>query len=380
MKRIFPFIFAAMFFSCTSESGENSDSIPLFVGTYNYNSDSQGIYTYMFNTKSGKLKKTGVSAFQENPSYLAINKQNQMLYTVNEIRGDSITKSGSLTAFKVDTNNWSLSKVNSVLSLGSHPCHISFDKAKNYLLAANYTGGNVSMFKLLQDGSIANINASQMHEGTGPHPNQEAPHPHQILPYHESKFIYATDLGADKIIQYTIDTAEEELVKINEFSTLAGTGPRHMDFHATKPWLYVLGELNGSVNCFKVEENTGNLLQFQTVSSHDRRKDVEPKSADIHIHPNGKFLYASNRGDLNNIAVFSINQENGELSYIESFETKGLTPRNFTFDPSGKFLLVGNQYSYMIHVFSINPENGLPEKIVAKTKVPQPVCLLFYNK
>lgn len=382
MLRILSLFFLLLTISCNSENKNPmpSDKHILFIGTYTQNSESEGIYVYEFNAKNGNLIKLAASEFIENPSYLAIDNKNNILYAVNEISIDSLGNSGLITSLKIDTNTWSLRKINSVLSHGAHPCHISLDRTGNYALAANYSGGNISLSKIMHDGSLANLNASYRHKGIGPHPNQNAPHAHMIISDGVGKYVYATDLGSDKIYQYQIDYKYEILTKTNEFSLTAGTGPRHMVFHPDKPWVYVLGELNGSVNCFLVDNKSGTLTNFQTISTYAQQLDLEPKSADIHIHPNGKYLYASNRGELNNIAIYSINQDSGKLELLAHQSTLGISPRNFTIDPTGNYLLVANQNSNTIVVFTIEAETGFLIESQVSENIPLPVCLKFYNK
>lgn len=387
MIRILIFSLVIMLLSCNPSTKKSqldkestSEILSLFVGTYTQNSESEGIYLLNFNTETGELKQAGITNFSENPSYLAIHPNGKWIYAVNETSEDSILGAGRITAFIIDSTTMQLKELNSVTSFGSYPCHISIDASGENCYVANYGGGNVACYRIKSNGELKEPGDHVNHAGSGPHPNQNAPHAHMIVPNKNNQLIYANDLGTDKVYIYKVDSTRNSMVSTNNNFTLApGTGPRHLVFHPQMPWVYILGELNGTITFCKVDEETGYLSQFQTVNTFDTTQSGEPKSADIHIHPNGKYLYASNRGDFNNIAIYSINAQNGKLSYIESHSTKGSAPRNFVIDPTGNFLLVANQDSDNIVVFSIDKNSGLLIDANKEIYIPKPVCLKFYK-
>lgn len=380
--RNFIFVVAIFLFSaCNPTTKKNvntkqEDRLVLFVGTYTHDSESKGIYVYEFDVNTAGFKLLNSTNSIDNPSYLTFDRKHNIIYTVNETSEDSISGSGRVTSLKLDTSNWSMTKMQTTPSLGAHPCYISLDKDNNYCFVANYTGSSVSIFDISEPGVFMKSNAI-VHKGSGPHKNQDKPHLHMILQDNETSFIYATDLGADKVYQYTSGSTNT-LKQVNEYSLKPGTGPRHLSIHPDKAWLYVLGELNGTITCFSKDPNTGSLEKFQTISSFDTNLKAIANSADIHIHPNGRYLYTSNRGGLNNIALFSINPDTGVLNYINSIHTGGYAPRNFVIDPTGKYLLVGNQNSDRINVFEINAESGELIKLPSFLDIPKPVCLKFY--
>ncbi len=362
------------------ENKQGDKTFNLFVGTFTHNTESEGIYIYEFNTKTGELKQKGNTKFSEDPAYLSIHQNGKWLYVANHTSEDSLMGSGRITAFEIDTNTWQLNKLNSVTSYGAAPCYISIDGTGKYCFVANYNGGSVAIYSIQPNGKLSDSGKYIIHKGNGPHPNQESAHAHMILPNIYNELVYASDLGSDKIYIYRIDTLNNSLVSANiDFSLTPGTGPRHMCFHPQNSWAYILGELNGTINFCSVDKESGSLSALQTIYTFDTTKILEPKSADIHIHPNGKFLYASNRGKLNNIAIFSIDKETGELNYISSMPTKGKTPRNFIIDPTGKFLLVANQDSNDVIVFQIDNTSGKLIDTNIKVNIPKPVCLKFYK-
>ena len=384
---------------CVSFGASHSGKYVLFVGTYT-TGGSQGIYSYRFDAKSGRLKPLGLAAKTANPSFLAVAPGNKFLYAVNELRDYEGAASGGVTAFalqrKMDRKTGKLTQLNEVASRGSDPCYISFDRSGKYALVANYTGGNVAAFPLSSDGRIGE--ATSVLKDAGPlGPNQkrqEMPHAHFIMASARNRFVYVSDLGLDRVLIYRFDATkgtlsrgqpEAEADSHNEggkdfFSaTLApGTGPRHIAFSADGNFMYVIGELDSTVTVFANDEKE-TFRAIQKLSTRRPGAIGVNGAAEIAIHPNGKFLYASNRGD-DSIAVFSIDRESRKLSVVEQVPSGGHTPRNFTFDPGGTRLLVANQDSGNIVEFRIDAATGRLERVGNVAKLPSPVCLVFVEE
>lgn len=347
----------------------------LFVGTYTKNSKSKGIYLYEMNRKTGALSYVSTCE-TVNPSYLAIHPNKQWLYAVSEVEGDKQKSTGVISAFKIDTIKKQLTFINSVSAQGNGPCYVSIDRTGNFAMLANYGSGNVAAFPINKDGSLKEASSTHQHLGKGQNPRQEGPHAHMIIPG-LSNYVYSTDLGTDKIIQYTLDK-QGKLTLVKEFMANSGAGPRHLTFHSNQKWVYVINELNGTIEASNLNKSTGDFTRFQTISTLPEGQSVFAGSADIHIAPSGKYLYASNRAEVNNIAMYSINQNTGELKIIGHQTVFGKAPRNFVIDPTGTFLLVANQDSDNVITFRIDSATGKLIETGLRSEIPKPVCLKFF--
>ncbi|MEN8250250.1 MAG: lactonase family protein [Bacteroidota bacterium] len=353
------------------------EDIILFVGTYTETeAHAEGIYVYKFNTETGALTYSSTSPKIINPSYLAVHPSKEFVYAVNETGGEGDDITGSVSAFKVDPVTAELSLINQVSSGGDWPCHISIDATGEFALVANY-GGSVSMFPLKEDGSIGKTNSIIEHQGSGPTDRQKGPHAHMIITSRNNNLAYAVDLGADQIFSYKIDTTEKELIPVEPGTNLVpGTGPRHMTFHPELNTAYVINELSGTITGFNVDVS-GGLSEFQTISTLPEGSEEFAACADIQIHPSGKYLYASNRGKVNNIAIYEISTSDGSLKLRGHQSTFGNGPRSFVIDPAGAYLLVANQNTSNVFTFKIDPQTGLLNDNPVETKTPTPVCLKF---
>jgi len=381
-------ILVTLIFLITNISGKDKDPMDsdakkegpifLFIGTYTDPGKSQGIYIYQMDRVTGELRKVGVSDKTVNPSYLVIHPNHKWLYAVNELGENNGKFLGGVSAFRIDLDKKKLEFINSVSSRGSYPCHISVDHTGKFVMTANYGNGTVAVFPIRKDGSLAEASFVDQHQGKGPNEKrQQGPHAHMIMQGFDHRFVYSNDLGIDKILVYKIDTVRGKLVSCGEVPTMPGAGPRHLVFHPDRKWAYTVNELNGTIEAFTVDKGTGLLNRFQVISTLEKGETREPGSAAIHITPNGKFLYATNRGEINNIAMFSINQEKGELQLLGHQPVKGKTPRNFVIDPSGAFVLIANQNSDNVVAFQIDEQTGLLKDTGIEISVPNPVCLKF---
>ncbi len=347
----------------------------VFIGTYTDGTGvakSTGIQIYQMNPDSGSLKFVGVSSNTDNPSYLTIHPSKKWLLAVNE------SWPGKITSFKIDTTNISLVEINSVASSGNSPCYISIDKTGKYAMAANYSSGSFASFGIGVDGTLTEV-LSVLH-GKGKSTNairQEGPHAHMIDQDTSIGFVYATDLGIDKVHTISLDTTTGKLKLLTSLKSEAGAGPRHFAVHPAKHMLYVLHELKGIIEVSTIKTADGSLQKIQSISSAPAVSAVYPGSADIHITADGRFLYVSNRGELNNIAIFAVNQTDGTLQLIKHVACGGTAPRNFAIDPTGKFLLVANMDSNNIVVFKIDPTTGDLISTGIDITVPKPVCVKF---
>jgi 6-phosphogluconolactonase len=360
-----------------SQSNKMAKEMLLYIGTYT-SRGSEGIYVYKFNAETGVLSKLHTVKDVVQPSFLAIGKSRKFLYAVNETEEYEGKKSGAVSAFAIDQKTGDLKFLNKQPSLGGAPCHISVSSNEKFVLVANYLGGNVSVFPVEADGRLGVSVNLQQHSGTGPNKaRQEAAHAHSINPDEKNRYAIACDLGADKVFIYEFDDKNGKL-KPNPaqavYQTKPGAGPRHFAFHPNAKLAFVINELNMTISSLAFDEKKGTLKEIQTVPTLPENFKGANTCADIHVSPNGKFLYGTNRGH-DSLVVYKVDEKTGKLDYVEHVSTGGKTPRNFTIAPNGKFLLAANQNSDSITVFSIDEKSGRLSPTANKATVSMPVCL-----
>lgn len=345
----------------------------VFVGSYNTDKNKDGIYIFKLDTLTGTLKKISTLKGVLNPSFIILSQNGQYLYACTDTR---TPKDGSVSSFRLDTAALTLKPVSSQKTNGENPVYINLYKNEKWLLSANYNDGSVSVFPVDETGNIGALKQFIHYTDSSIHPiRQKGSHIHATVFSPDYKFVFLPDLGADKIRAYAIDTMKTEVLQNTSPSFIkmqAGSGPRHLTFHPTKKNAYCIEELSGYIRAFSYRN--GKLNNLQRISLHKRKKQMDYSSADIHITPNGKFLYASNRGDENNIAIFSVKNK-GKLKFIGLESSFGKTPRNFCIDESGKFLIVANQSSGNVIVFKINAKTGLLQKTYEELDIPGASCV-----
>ncbi|RYU85902.1 lactonase family protein [Mucilaginibacter terrigena] len=347
-------------------------SFDLLVGAYTSGS-SKGIAVYRFYTESGRLAYLNQIDDVSNPSYLAVSSNNKFVYAVNE------NDNGEVSSFAFEPKTGKLTFINKVSTLGGSPCYISVDKDQKNLFVANYSGGNIAVLPINVDGSIAPAVQTIKDDGHGVNAErQEKAHVHTAVLSPDEKYVLYTDLGTDKInITKYKGGKTNPIVPANPafVSVKPGYGPRHLAFSNNKKTLYLITEMGSSVVVF--DYNNGKPKQRQDISLLADGFKGTTGAADIHVSPNGKFLYATNRGDANDISVFAINQENGELTFIERKPSGGKGPRNFAIDPTGKYLIVAHQNSDTVIVYKIDENTGKILNAVSRIQVGNPVCVKF---
>jgi 6-phosphogluconolactonase len=359
-------------------SGQSfSQEYYLFIGTYT-SGKSQGIYLYRFNTANGDAQPID-SIASKNPSYLAISPIGTYIYAVNE---NGSTQEGEVSAYRFDKATGKLSFLNKQLTGGTDPCYVSESRDSKWLMVANYSSGVISALPVNVDGTIAPAAEIIQFEGKGPDTaRQEKAHAHSAIFSPDEHYLLCADLGSDKEMVYRFNPASKQPLSAQKDSVVSvapGAGPRHIAFHPQKPDVYLVEELTGTIDAFHFAN--GVLKPFQHISTHPENYKGQKGSADIHITPNGKFLYASNRGDANSIAIYSIDQATGKLR-VKGFQSVlGIHPRNFIIDPGGRFLLVANRDTDNIVIFKIDPETGLLKDTGKQLHVPNPVCLKLLKK
>lgn len=374
-KLIFALFFVLLnvgcFQACVAQNAENRNILHFYVGTYT----SDGIFRYGIDSTSGKLQDDGLAGKSDNPSFLALTSDKRFLLAVQETHEEMNQGMGKVESFTIQENG-SLKMINQVLSGGADPCFISVNK-EGLVLVANYSGGNVALFNLNENGNISEATDVVNHSGKGPNvARQEKPHVHSAYFEPGGNRIFVADLGIDQVKVYTADVSSGKLIpyKVPEINLKPGSGPRHMSFSNNGEFLYVLNELSCTVTVVKLLKD-GNFQILETVSTLPIDYSGENTCAEIQLSPEGTFLYVSNRG-LNSIAIFSVDKQNGSIKFIGQEPTRGETPRNFTIIPGGKYLLVANQNSDNIVSFHRDKVSGLLE-FVDEIQAPKPVCLVF---
>lgn len=371
--------FANSVFGQKTESDKKTKEMLVYVGTYTSGkSRSEGIYIYKLNLASGELKPYKTVKNVVEPSFLTIDKDSKYLYAVNETVEYEGKKSGAVSAFAIDRKTGDLQFLNKQASLGGAPCHVTVAKNGKFVLVANYVGGNVAVFPVEKDGKLGTSVDFVQHSGSGPNKErQESAHAHSINLDRKNRFAAACDLGVDKVFVYRFDAKDGKL-KLNSeqafFQTKGGAGPRHFAFHKNEKIAFVINELDSTVTSLEFDARRGTLKEIQTVSTLPVGWSGENTCADVHISPNGKFLYGSNRGH-DSIVAYRIDEKTGRLEYLENISTQGKTPRNFAIDPTGRFLLAANQNSDSVVVFRIDDVSGKLSPTGNTAQMPTPVCL-----
>jgi 6-phosphogluconolactonase len=361
-------------------STKNMKELLVYIGTYtSNNTKSEGIYVYKLNLNSGELLPYKVVKDAVDPSFLAINKDENFLYAVNETEEYEGKKSGAVSAYKIEKNG-DLVFLNKQASLGGSPCYATVSDNGKYVLVANYSGGNAVSFPVKDDGSLGEAIDLEQHTGSGINKKrQEAAHVHSVTLDHKNNFAVVCDLGMDKALIYRFDKENGQLQTNDSqqfFQGKLGAGPRHFAFHQNGKFAFIINELDSTLTSLLYDEKLGTLNAIQTVSTlpEDYSRASSNTCADVHISPDGRFVYGSNRGH-DSIVSFKINEENGSLEYVEHVSTGGKVPRNFAIDPSGSFLLAANQKTNNIVVFRIEKETGRLQNTGFSVIVPSPVCL-----
>lgn len=364
--------------SLMSISAELPEKMIVFVGTYTGGA-SKGIYTYEL-SKDGNLRQVELAAETPSPSFLAIHPNKRFLYAVNELSEFEGKKQGSVTAFQIEPS-WKLKQINVEGSGGGWPCHVIVDKEGKNVLLANYGGGNVAVLPIREDGSLGLASALVQHQGSSVNESrQQEPHAHSINLDRNNRFAVAADLGTDDLFVYRYDSARGSLTANDPASTKMkpGSGPRHLAFHPNGKFAYAINELDCTVVTLSYNETAGVFRPLQRVSTlgADSFKD-RFSTAEIQVHPSGKFVYGSNRGH-DSIVVFRTRDDGAGLDYVENESTQGKTPRNFGIDPTGTYLIAANQDSDSMVVFRINSETGELDPVGEPVPAPKPVCVKFF--
>jgi 6-phosphogluconolactonase len=343
----------------------------LYVGTYTKPDRPDGIYLLRMDPRSGELRQTGSVNAGANPSFLAAHPNGRVLYAVSE------TDKGAVSAFAVSRDTGALTLLNAQSSEGRAPCFVSVDRSRRALFVANYSSGNVALLPIQGDGSLSSATSVVQHTGSGPNTaRQKAPHAHSILADPSNRFVFAADLGADRVFVYRLDGNKLTRVESGDAVMRPGAGPRHIAFHPTRPWVFVANELDSTVATLRFAVSRVALASIDTQSTIPAGWAGTNYPADIHVASSGRNVYVSNRGH-NSISVFSVAQSTGALTLEQTIPTEGDWPRNVTLEPTEQWLLVANQRSDSVVVFKRDPTTGRLTATTQRIVLPSPVCLRF---
>ena len=364
-----------VFFVAKMGTGQNSeDWEKLYVGTFT-SEGAEGIYLCNFNRKTGDIRLETTFKAIDDPSFLRLSADKKYMYVAGRSENEIEESGGYIYAYKVEQNG-RISFLNKQVSHGQDPCHVDVSPDGKFVAVANYSGGTTVLFPVGADGKVQPAATVFQNKGSGPDKSrQSSPHTHSVKFSPFGNEVFSADLGTDQLLTFRLENgklvqAGQKFAEIPE-----GSGPRHFDFHPSGKILYVINELNSTVSVLEKVDEKWKVIQ--NIFSLPDDFEGESYCADVHVSNNGKFLYGSNRGH-NSIAVFSIGENNGMLTFQGTVSTEGNWPRNFVLSPDNQFLLAANQRSGNITVFKINSETGFPEFTGKQIQLPAPVCLEFF--
>ncbi len=362
-------------------------TLRVYVGTYTepirfgtgkiLEGKGEGIYLYEMDPSTGAMSARGITTGVVNPSYLAFGPGNRFLYAVNELKSYEGQASGSISAFAVDGKSGALALLNRQPTLGTDPCHVTVDPAGGHVLVANFMSGSVCVLPIRADGSLAAASDFVQHQGSSVDPaRQSGPHAHAVTLDPAGRFAFVPDLGIDRVVVYRYQSAQGKLLPEESAWVRAkpGAGPRHLVFHPDGRKAYLINELNSTLAAYRYDPADGMLQEIHSVPTLPPGFSGSSTCADVHVSPDGRFLFGSNRGH-DSLVIYGIDPADGRLAYVGHCPSGGRTPRNFALDPAGRFAIVANQDTDTIVTFGIDPRSGELGEAIQVTPVPTPVCV-----
>ncbi|KIL34957.1 hypothetical protein SD71_16530 [Cohnella kolymensis] len=350
----------------------------IWVGAY-AQQDEVGLTRLQLDSETGVLTEQAAFTGIENPSFITGNRSGQHLYAVSEVEEADGQPGGRMFTFELRDHGTALHAVRALPTLGEAPCFIMMDTDEKWLAVSNYNGSSVVLYPVSPDGIPAKASTRFRHSGSGPHPErQEKPHPHAAVFSPDGSYLFVPDLGMDKILSYAYHLERQEWAGHSAVSLAPGAGPRHLIFHQAGTTAFVVNELHSTITRFTYEE-PGTLHKQETVSTLPASFDGESTAAEIVLSPDGRFVYASNRGD-DSLAIFNLDEVTGELVSAGYVSSRGRNPRHFTLTPDGQWLLAANQDSNTVVLFRVDMDSGLPIFTGTVLPISKPVCILIRNK
>ncbi|MBB6691744.1 lactonase family protein [Cohnella xylanilytica] len=346
-----------------------------FIGSY-ADAGGPGLYACSFDAAEGTLKLLDQADGLRNPTFLDIDAEAGRLYAIMEGQDAEGRKCGAAAAFAFDSAAGKLRKLNEEITLPATTCHITLDRSRKFVITSSYHGGSISLSPLAEDGRIEPAADVHKHEGSSVAPAQTQARAHSVIVDRANRYAVASDLGMDKLIVYKLDLANRRMVPHSETSVAPGSGPRHFVFHPTLPFAYGINELNSTITAYAYDAEEGRLTVVQTISTLPADYQGDNACADIHLSPDGRFLYGSNRGH-DSLAVYSVDPATGRLEIVEYAPTLGGHPRNFGLSPDGRFVLVANRDSDNVVTFRRDERTGKLAPTGSEFKASKPVCIRF---
>ncbi len=346
----------------------NSHKYRGYIGTYT-KGNSEGIYTFTFDAENGKVEDIKLAAKLTNPTYVAISKDNRYLYSVA-----SKDNLGGVAAFSLNAASGDLQEINQETTEGPNPCHVQLDSRRQYLLASNYHRGTITAYTLNQENGQVNSQPSVIeHQGKTP---EQQPHTHYASFTPDEKFIVVVDLGIDQLLTYVL--TDQTLQKVSQLELKPGSGPRHLVFHPSSTFAYIMTEYSSEVIVLQYDHENGTFSELQSISTIPADFTDNNQGSAIHISSDGRYIYAGNRGH-NSIAVFAVDETTGSLTFVERVSSKGDWPRDFALDPSEKYIISSNQESENLVIYKRDPESGKLTLMQSDIQIPHPVCIKFLH-
>ncbi len=365
---------------------DEEQALTLYVGTYTNQPSPQGrvgegIYRAKLLPASGAIRVEGVAAVATNPTFLVV--RGDRIYAIGEVMSHDDEDGGTVAAFAVDPATGDLHLINQQSSGGAGPAYVTTDATNRVALVANYVAGSVASLPIGAGGALEPPSQVVQHtmpqDGPGAVADrQDAPHAHSIIPDHNNRFAFAADLGADRIFEYTLDPVAGSISAepVHVYDVAPGSGPRHLAFHPSGRWLYVICELNATLIIYSYEANDGLLREPKTISLLPPDWQGENTASEVACSPDGRFIFAANRG-YDAITVLRVHDDSGTVTLAGQYPTGGSFPRHFALDPSGQWLVAANQKSDTLTTFRFDSESGVLEWTGQSAQVPAPVCVAF---
>ncbi|MFD0694677.1 lactonase family protein [Paenibacillus sp. GCM10027628] len=345
------------------------------IGSY-ANSDQTGLYASRYDAATGSLELIDQVSGLQNPTFLDLDEESFKVYALTEGVDASGQRCGAAAAYSIEPSTGKLSLLNKETTVPATTCHITLDQSRQCIMVASYHGGMIGLSPLLEDGRIGETADIQQHHGSSILPAQDRPRAHSVTMDAANRFAIVCDLGLDRIILYKLDVQASRLIPHGDVEVAPGAGPRHFVFHPSNRYGYVINELGSTITAFSYDPEKGELREIQTMATLPDGYEGDNACADIHISPDGQFLYGSNRGH-DSIVVLAIDQQTGKLSVVEHASTLGGHPRNFAISPDGQFLLVANRDGNNIVTFARNEQTGKLLPTGSRLEVSKPVCIKF---
>lgn len=346
-----------------------------FIGSY-ADADGPGLYACSYDERTGELTLLDQASGLPNPTFLVPDEERRTIYAITEGKDAEGRKCGAAAAFRFDAAAGKLARLNEAITTPTTTCHIALDRTRRLAMTSSYHGGLFGVSEVLDDGRIGPALEVIRHEGASVLPVQSQARVHSVIASRDNRYAVVSDLGLDKVFVYRVDAANKRLTLQSETSVAPGSGPRHFVFHPTLPYGYGINELNSTITVYAYDAENGRLTVVQTVSTLPESYAGENGCADIHLSPDGKFLYGSNRGH-DSLAVYSVDPANGQLAVVEHAPTLGGHPRNFAVSPDGRFVLVANRDDNHIVTFRRDAGTGKLQPTGSELAVSKPVCIRF---